>query len=349
MHALTKAQLGAELSRDDLAELLALQDEHDRAELFTLARDVRERHFGDKIYLYGFVYFSTYCRNNCAFCYYRKDNGIVRYRKTPQEVEDVARGLVASGVQLIDLTMGEDPVYHAEGFAPVFEIVRSLKSGGVPVMLSPGVLPDALIDAFANEGTDWFALYQETHNRSLFEKLRLNQSYDERMRAKRVAKESGMLIEEGLLTGIGESVFDIADSILEMKRMGASQCRVMSFVPQKGSPMEDAQAAPRARELQTIAAMRLYLPHVFIPASLDVDGIDGLRARLDAGANVVTSIIPPHTGLRGVAQGGGDAQEGGRTVWEVEEILGQMNLRCGTMGEYKKELSRLKSLSEDAG
>lgn len=347
MHALTKAQFEQELTRDDLIELLSLKNEDDVQELFSIARDARERRFSDKIYLYGFVYFSTYCRKNCAFCYYRKDNAVGRYRKPPEEAEEIAKQLAASGVQLIDLTMGEDPVYHEENFEPVLRIVRFLKENDIPVMLSPGVLPDALIDVFAQAGTDWFALYQETHNRALFEKLRLDQSYDERMRAKLHAKQSGMLIEEGLLLGTGESVADIADSIMEMKKIGASQCRAMNFVPQKGSPMEDVAVPPRNLELKAIAAMRLYMPETLIPASLDVEGIDGLCARLDAGANVVTSIIPPHTGLRGVAQGGCDVEEGGRTVREVEGILREMNLRCATAAEYKKELLRLKCCPGD--
>lgn len=347
MHALTKAQCKLDLTRDDLVSLLTLNDPDDVEELFSLAREARAHRFEDRIYLYGFVYVSTYCRNGCAFCYYRRDSDIARYRKSPEEAEALARTLVASGVQLIDLTMGEDPVYHAQEFAPVLQIVRALKESGIPVMLSPGVISQELIDMFASAGADWFALYQETHNRALFETLRLGQSYDGRMCAKLYAKQRGMLIEEGLLVGVGESAGDIADSIVEMKRMGASQCRAMSFVPQKGSPMEAAATPPRDLERKVIAAMRLYLPETLIPASLDVDGIDGLRARLDAGANVVTSIIPPHAGLRGVAQGGGDVEQGGRTVSEVKEILGEMGLRAAATSEYQGELSRLKCRAED--
>ena len=35
--------------------------------LFAAARQAREKHFADKVFLYGFVYFSTYCKNDCAF------------------------------------------------------------------------------------------------------------------------------------------------------------------------------------------------------------------------------------------------------------------------------------------
>ena len=63
-------------------------DEPGQAELlFEVARQLREAHFGRKVFLYGFVYFSTHCRNRCTFCLYRQGNDAApRYRKTTAEV-----------------------------------------------------------------------------------------------------------------------------------------------------------------------------------------------------------------------------------------------------------------------
>ena len=58
----------------EIAQLLDITDPDDAADVFATARELRERHFGDSIFLYGFVYFSTYCRNDCTFCLYRRDN-----------------------------------------------------------------------------------------------------------------------------------------------------------------------------------------------------------------------------------------------------------------------------------
>ncbi|ACN13176.1 conserved hypothetical protein [Desulforapulum autotrophicum HRM2] len=55
--------------------------------------------------MYGFLYFSNYCRNNCNFCQYRKSNHkLVRYRKTQPEITAAAQEMAAAGVHLIDLT-----------------------------------------------------------------------------------------------------------------------------------------------------------------------------------------------------------------------------------------------------
>lgn len=67
-------------------------------------------------------------------------------------------------------------------------------------------------------GADWYACYQETHNRDLFTRLRLEQDYDRRKRTRLEAAGCGLLAEDGLLTGVGESAEDLADSILDMAR-----------------------------------------------------------------------------------------------------------------------------------
>lgn len=61
--------------------------------------------------------------------------------------------------------------------------------------------------------------------------------------------------------------------------------------------MEGCSTPDRMLELKIIALMRILYPEALIPASLDVDGIDGLENRINAGANLITSIIPPRSGF----------------------------------------------------
>lgn len=330
-------------SREELLKIIRTDDPDLLQELFRTAREIRREVQGSKIFAYGFVYFTTYCRNNCNFCYYRKSNGIDRYRKDLDEILAISKALIDSGVNLIDLTMGEDPAYHREGFETLAKIVRTIKEEyDTPVMVSPGVVDKTVIDKLAEAGADFYALYQETHNRRLFAQLRAGQDYDERMNAKLYAKEKGMFIEEGLLAGVGESEEDIADSLLTMGEIGARQVRVMSFIPQAGSPMENCRTPDRIEELKIIAMMRLLYPTALIPASLDVDGIKGLKDRINAGANLITSIIPPKSGFMGVAQNTMDVDEGGRTVKEAAAILDEMGLNIAKKDEYKAFLREVK-------
>lgn len=333
------------LTKEEILYLLQLTDSVQREKLFTVARELRHRYFEDKVFLYGFVYFSTYCRNDCTFCYYRKSNSAcTRYRKTTTEIVDIASALKEAGVHLIDLTMGEDPQYLSnsdEGYKRLVEIVELVKKNtNLPIMISPGVVPRKNLLELKNAGANWYACYQETHNRQLYEKLRLHQSFDERWDIKTFAKKMGMLVEEGLLVGIGDSMEDIAHSLMEMKRLGAEQVRTMSFVPQKGTPLYDTTAINNTLELNIIGVMRLLFPDKLIPASLDVEGILGLQERLNAGANVITSLIPPQFGFAGVSQSTLDISEGYRTVQGITPILKDGGLQIATLAEYVSWMER---------
>lgn len=337
---LSKAINNKFLTDEEIAFLLDLNIDEQRKELFKAARKMREKYFKNKIFLYGFVYFSTYCRNKCNFCYYRKENNnSIRYRKSLDEILAIADALKKSGVHLLDLTMGEDPYFLSrgrEGYNELIEIVKAVKEKTkLPLMISPGIVPKDVLNDLSKVGANWYACYQETHSIDLYKKMRVEQSYEERWNIKVFAKKIGMLVEEGLLTGIGDTTGDILLSLKKMNDLKADQVRVMTFVPQKGTPLEHKIVQSNIREINLIAVMRLLFPNKLIPASLDVEGINGLKERLNAGANVVTSIIPPKNGLAGVSQSTLDISEGYRTVSGVVPILNECGLEKASLNEYR--------------
>lgn len=334
---LNRALSGCSLTYPEVLYLLSLGNLKDINKVMTAARQIREKHFGNKVFLYGFIYFSTYCKNQCTFCYYRNDNNLSpRYRKSLTEVTEIAVRLGESGVHLIDLTMGEDPLIHNTGnFDILLEMIQKVKEKtGLPLMISPGVVPDELLRNFSEYNVDWYALYQETHNRVLYEKLRVGQSFFERCQKRETASRAGMLVEDGMLIGVGETFSDRAEAILSMRYNSVQQVRVMSLVPQKKTPLAQMASLPRITECLCISVMRLAMPDRLIPASLDVDGIKGLEMRLQAGANVVTSIIPASSNLAGVSQSSLDIEQGMRSVPEVKKILNTLGMRAAEISEY---------------
>jgi methylornithine synthase len=348
---LEKAQQREPLPESDMEWILGLSEPDKVQEVFKAARELRGKYFGNRVFLYGFLYFSTYCRNSCEFCLYRKNNSAaIRYRKSPAQIIESSQRLSESGIHLIDLTMGEDPeIFHAgdQGFELLLQTIRSVKQNTtLPIMISAGVLDEAVLGKLSEAGAIWYACYQETHNRTLYQQLRTGQDYDIRINSKRRAKERGLLIEEGLLVGVGESMADIADSIFVMRELRADQVRAMSFIPQKGTPMEHFPSPNPSKELLVIALMRLVFPECLIPASLDVGGHAELGQKLAAGANVVTSLIPPGQGLAGVAQCALGIEDGKRTVAGIQSILRENGLEPASGEEYNSWFKqRLKSNS----
>ena len=345
---LNRAVRGFSPSRDDALQLLSLKDSASIQLVMSAARKVCRLHFANQLFLYGFIYLSTYCRNHCTFCFYRKTNKqSPRYRKSSQEVIEIACELANSGVHLVDLTLGEDPMIHDSGnFHILIEMIEAVKKKtGLPVMISPGVVPEEILHQFAAIKTDWYALYQETHNPDLFKKLRTGQSFKNRNDKRTAARRAGMLVEDGILIGVGETLSDRADSIMAMQRNDVDQVRTMSFVPQSQTPLCKMSSPSRMIECLCIAVMRLTMPDRLIPASLDVDGIKGLKMRLDAGANVITSIIPPNNRLAGVSQSSLDIEQGLRTVSEVKKVITTMGLIIASGKVYQSWVEDRKEIT----
>lgn len=345
---LLRAIKGVSPSREEIVRILSLEDPASIQRVMSSAQKVRNQHFGNELFIYGFIYLSTYCRNHCAFCFYRKTNKqSPRYRKNIEEVAKIACELADSGVHLIDLTLGEDPLIHDTGnFHTLYRMIERVKEEtGLPVMISPGMVSEEILQHFAALKTDWYALYQETHNSILFKKLRIGQSFENRNDNRNAARRAGMLVEDGILLGVGETPFDRADSILAMKQNNVDQARAMSLVPQPDTPVADMPRPSKMIECLCIAVMRLTMPDRLIPASLDVDGIKGLKMRLEAGANVITSIIPPDNRLAGVSQSTLDIEQGLRTVSEVKKVTRHMGLRVADGKVYESWIVKQKEIT----
>jgi methylornithine synthase len=334
---LEKAQQEENLDKGEIVYLLGLTQKNEIDVVFEAARKLRSRHFENRVFLYGFIYISTFCRNQCNFCYYRSANEIpVRYRREAADIIAASQRLADSGVHLIDLTLGEDPQYFQDqGFEPFIQLAKAVhQATNLPIMASPGVVPADVLSDLVRAGVSWYACYQETHSRDLFKKLRPGQSYTARLANKELAGKLGLLTEEGLLCGVGESAHDMADSIEAMRLLEVSQMRAMTFVPQQGTPMQTWKRPDPLREMMLIAVLRLAFPDRLIPATLDVAGLTGLQSRLEAGANVVTSVVPPGFGLAGVAQNSLDIADARRTTASILPELEKLGLQSASTEDY---------------
>ncbi|MCP4670987.1 MAG: radical SAM protein, partial [Desulfobacula sp.] len=195
---LNRLQNGQSIGRTEIKTLLGLCDPEEINLLFKAARSVRTQYFGNKVFLYGFLYFSTHCRNNCRFCHFRQSNKrVVRYRKTKTQILAAAKEMVKAGVHLIDLTMGEDPELYSSkgsGFKQLVDMVKTIqKETQLPLMISPGTLPHDALTELSKIKVPWYACYQETHNKTLYQYLRQGQSFSKRVAIKKQAKNLGML------------------------------------------------------------------------------------------------------------------------------------------------------------
>jgi len=327
---------GYKLSDVELQELLSINEKDELNKLYSISRKVRDHSFGNRVFLYSFVYFSTHCKNKCKFCYYRQSNDIERYRLDAEEVRSICKTLKNENIHMVDLTMGEDPYFHdsPERFVELVKLVK--EETELPIMISPGVMDNEILEELQKNGANFLALYQETHDKDLYRKLRVGQSFQKRMDARSFAKNTGYCIEDGILTGIGEDNDSIINSLHGMEKNSPDMVRVMTFVPQEGTPLEDTKSHSSLSELRIIAILRLMFPDRLIPASLDLEGIDGMVHRLNAGANVVTSIIPGDSSLEGVVNYDRKLEERDRDPKSVILRLKEMGMEPAEQEDFNR-------------
>jgi methylornithine synthase len=329
---------GFQLSDDDLRALLSLELKEELEKLYHAARKVRNHYFGNKVFLNCFIYFSTYCKNQCSFCYYNCKNEIGRYRLTKEEVKETCKSLKGAGFHMIDLTMGEDPYFYddPDRFIELVQVVKEELS--LPIMISPGVIDNSTLLKAREKGASFFALYQETYDTELYQKLRVGQSFDGRINSRSFAKDQGYCIEDGILTGVGNSIESTILSLRGMKTNNPDMVRVMTFLPQAGTPLADFKDKLNLSELKIIAILRLMFPECLIPASLDLEGIDGMVHRLNAGANIVTSILPPDSRLEGVVNYDRVFEERDRDIKSVIKKLEILGMEPAQQAEFEAVL-----------
>ncbi|MFP4655173.1 MAG: methylornithine synthase PylB [Methanohalobium sp.] len=327
---------GRSLSGSEIEYLLTTNDRKEIDKLHQISRKVRDKFTGNRVFLYSFIYFSTYCKNECSFCYYNRLNNIHRYRLSNDEILNICSSFKDKHIHMIDLTMGEDPYYHNNPQLLVDMVKNVKKELNLPIMVSPGVVDNDTLNKLHESGANFLALYQETYDKELYENMRVGQSFEDRINARRFAKSIGFYVEDGILSGIESNTKSIIKSLRGMEDNNPDMVRAMTFIPQEGTPLENQGQYSSEQELRIIAILRLMFPDKLIPASLDIEGINGMVKRLNAGANVVTSIIPSNTTLEGVVNYDRDLEERTRNVENVLSRLKTMGMEPAKQSEFNQ-------------
>ena len=124
---LEKARLCKGLTHREAAVLLASGQQDLTEEMFALARDIKQRFYGNRIVMFAPLYLSNYCVNGCVYCPYHAKNKMIRRRKLTQE--EIRREVIAlqdMGHKRLALETGEDPRNNPIEY--VLESIRTIYS-----------------------------------------------------------------------------------------------------------------------------------------------------------------------------------------------------------------------------
>lgn len=225
-----KAKLEKGLSHRDASVLLMTDDEEINSEIYSLAKKIKEDHYGSRIVLFAPLYLSNYCINGCVYCPYHAKNKTIRRKKlTQQEIKDEVIALQDMGHKRLALELGEDPLnnpidYVLESIDTIYSIKH--KNGQIRrVNVNIAATTVENYKKLKDAGIGTYILFQETYNKKSYEELHPTgpkHNYDYHTEAMDRAMEAGIDdVGIGVLFGLETYKYEFTGLLMHAEHLEA--------------------------------------------------------------------------------------------------------------------------------
>lgn len=164
------------LSHREAALLLECELEEENEKIYKLAREIKQKFYGNRIVMFAPLYLSNYCVNGCVYCpYHHKNKHIRRKKLTQEEIRNEVIALQDMGHKRLALETGEDPVnnpieYVLESIKTIYGIKH--KKGAIRrVNVNIAATTVENYRKLKEAGIGTYILFQETYNKKAYEEL----------------------------------------------------------------------------------------------------------------------------------------------------------------------------------
>lgn len=164
------------LTHREAAVLLACELEEENEKIFSLAKEIKQKFYGNRIVMFAPLYLSNYCVNGCTYCpYHYKNKHISRKKLTQEEIQKEVIALQDMGHKRLALELGEDPInnpieYVLESIQTIYNIHH--KNGAIRrVNVNIAATTVENYKKLKEAGIGTYILFQETYNKKLYEEL----------------------------------------------------------------------------------------------------------------------------------------------------------------------------------
>jgi len=173
---LSKASEFKGISHREAAVLLECELEEENHRMMNLAKEIKQKIYGNRIVMFAPLYLSNYCVNGCVYCPYHLKNKTIHRRKLTQE--EIAKEVIAlqdMGHKRLALEAGEDPVnnpieYILESIKTIYSIKH--KNGEIRrVNVNIAATTVENYKKLKDAGIGTYILFQETYNKENYEQL----------------------------------------------------------------------------------------------------------------------------------------------------------------------------------
>ena len=173
---LEKAAQCKGLTYREAAVLLDCDLEDMNEKIYSLAMEIKQRFYGNRIVMFAPLYLSNYCVNGCRYCPYHGSNKHIPRKQLSQE--EIVKEVVAlqdMGHKRLALETGEDPVhcpieYVLESIKTIYSIKH--KNGAIRrVNVNIAATTVENYHKLKEAGIGTYILFQETYHKPTYEYL----------------------------------------------------------------------------------------------------------------------------------------------------------------------------------
>ena len=164
------------LTHREAALLLECEDKELIARMFSVAKEIKQKFYGNRIVMFAPLYLSNYCINGCVYCPYHAKNKHIRRKKlTQEEIRQEVIALQDMGHKRLALETGEDPKnnpieYVLESIKTIYDIKH--KNGAIRrVNVNIAATTVENYRKLKEAGIGTYILFQETYNKESYENL----------------------------------------------------------------------------------------------------------------------------------------------------------------------------------
>lgn len=290
------------MNKKELSNIIEQNNKKPSEELLSEARVIRDKYYGNKIFVRGLIEFTNYCKNNCYYCGIRAGNkNAHRYRLSETEILACCDEGYRLGFRTYVLQGGEDVYFTDEKICSIISKIKN-KYPDCAVTLSIGEKKRDSYKKYREAGADRYLLRHETANEAHYKKLHPKEmSLENRKECLYTLRELGYQVGAGFMVGSPYQTSEtLAEDLLFIKDLQPHMVGIGPFIPHCDSVFKDERGGTLNLTLTMLALVRLMLPKALLPSTTALGTIDpnGREKGFSAGANVVMPNLSP-VGVRG--------------------------------------------------
>ncbi|MEC4237555.1 biotin synthase BioB [Pseudomonas sp. DSV-1] len=232
------------------------------------------------------------CPEDCKYCpqsgHYNTGLAKEKLMQVQKVLEEAQRAKSIGATRFCMGAAWKHP--SAKDMPYVLEMVKGVKAMGLETCMTLGKLDQEQTAALAHAGLDYYNHNLDT-SPEFYTSIITTRTYSERLQTLSYVRDSGMKICSGGILGMGESLDDRANLLIQLANLPEhpESVPINMLVKVAGTPMENAEDIDTFDFIRMLAVARIMMPHSHVRLSAGREAMNEQMQALAffAGANSI--------------------------------------------------------------